>query len=113
MKKVLGPDLPIERTVKTLIRLGGVQIDLSLLLAHMPFLLVFIMRRLNYCNVQLDSCNLFARRACKKKKSGPNSCFVFFFLFLFFYEGLLQRFMALGVVPNCKPMNRGCHFYIR
>ena len=33
----LGPQLPIERTVKTLIRLGGAQADLSLRWAHTYF----------------------------------------------------------------------------
>ena len=36
-QETLGPQLPIERTAKTLIRLGGCQADLSLRWAQRPF----------------------------------------------------------------------------
>ena len=41
----LGPQLPIERTAKTLIRLGGCQADLSLCWTHSHFV-SFIVRQL-------------------------------------------------------------------
>ena len=44
-EETLGPDLPIERTAKTLIRLA--QSDLSLRWAHSHFV-GFVMKRLRY-----------------------------------------------------------------
>ena len=46
-KESLGPKVHIERTAKTLIRLGGCQTDLSFRMAHSHFV-GFVMSRLKF-----------------------------------------------------------------